>query len=126
MRTSKFARGNATTGTATIASRMGEARPTTFSATQSCGPCQVGDGVVFVAFYPQANAVQIASDFNNWQPEKTPMKKANDGTWRVRIPLSKGVYRYRLVVDGQWQQDPHNDATEPNPYGGMNSVVKVD
>ena len=96
------------------------------SATKPLGPCQVGDSVIFVASYPQANSVQIAGDFNNWQPEKTVMRKSGDGTWQVRVPLVKGTYHYRFIVDGHWQQDPYNDATEPNPYGGVNSVVKVD
>jgi len=126
MRTSKYARGSATTGTTTIAATMRESKPTTAGATQPLGPRQVGDSVIFAAFYPQANTVNLAGDFNGWQPEKTPMKKAGDGAWQVRIPLAKGVYHYRLVVDGQWQHDPHNNMTEPNPYGGMNSVVKVD
>ena len=96
------------------------------SATKPLGPCQVGDSVIFVASYPQANSVQIAGDFNNWQPEKTVMRKSGDGTWQVRVPLVKGTYHYRFIADGHWQQDPYNDATEPNPYGGVNSVVKVD
>jgi len=28
-------------------------------------------------------------------------------------------------VDGKWQQDPYNEATEPNPYGELNSVLEV-
>ena len=95
------------------------------SATKPLGPCQVGDSVIFVASYPKANAVQIAGDFNNWQPEKTPMTRAGDGTWQTRIPLTKGTHHYRLVVDGKWQHDPNNDSTEPNPYGEVNSVIKV-
>jgi 1,4-alpha-glucan branching enzyme len=122
MRTSKFARGNATTGTATIASRMEEARPTTPSPIKSYGPRQIGDSVMFVALCPQATTVQIAGDFNGWQPAKTPMTKAGGGTWQARVSLAKGVYRYRLVVDGH---DPHNNMTEPNPYGELNSVLKV-
>jgi 1,4-alpha-glucan branching enzyme len=125
MRTSKSARGNVTPGTATIASRMGEARPTTVSVTQSYGPRQIGDSVLFVAFYPEATTVQIAGDFNGWQPEKNPMTKASGGTWQTRVSLAKGVYRYRLVVDRHWQHDPHNNMTEPNPYGELNSVLKV-
>jgi 1,4-alpha-glucan branching enzyme len=53
------------------------------------------------------------------------MKRANDGSWQARVPLNKGTHRYRFVVDGQWQQDPYNNATEPNPYGGVNSVINV-
>jgi chromosome partitioning protein len=96
------------------------------SATKPLGPCQVGDSVIFVASYPQANTVQIAGDFNNWQPEKTSMKKTGDGTWQARIPLVKGTYHYRFVIDGHWEHDPHNEAREPNPYGGVNSVLKVE
>ncbi len=124
MKTSKIARERTTA--ATMTTTMRESRPASVSAAQKFGPCRVGDSVMFVASYPQANAVHIAGDFNDWQPEKTPMRKAGDGTWQVRIPLAKGVYSYRLVVDGQWQQDPYNNATEPNPYGEMNSVVRVD
>jgi chromosome partitioning protein len=124
MKTAKFPKNKmaSTTMSSTI---MGPG-PSVMSATKPLGPCQVGDSVIFVASYPQANSVQIAGDFNNWQPEKTIMRKAGDGTWQVRIPLAKGIYHYRLVVDGQWQQDPWNEAAEPNPYGGMNSVIKVD
>jgi hypothetical protein len=28
-------------------------------------------------------------------------------------------------VDGKWQHDPHNDSTEVNPYGELNSVIRV-
>jgi hypothetical protein len=39
--------------------------------------------------------------------------------------LAAGRYRYRLVVDGQWQQDPYNETTEQNPFGGLNSILEV-
>ena len=99
--------------------------PSASSAAKPLGPCQVGDSVIFVASYPKANVVQIAGDFNNWQPEKTPMRKTGEDTWQARVPLAKGTYRYRLVVDGKWQHDPHNDSTEVNPYGELNSVIRV-
>ena len=94
--------------------------------TQSCGPCQVGDSVLFVELFQQAKSVQIAGDFNDWKPERNPMRKAGDGSWQCRIPMSKGTHRYRMVVDGSWQQDPYNDHTEPNPFGGLNSVIRVE
>ena len=81
---------------------------------------------MFVAFYPQAGKVEIAGDFNDWQPAKTPMRRVGDGTWQARLHLPRGeVYHYRLVVDGRWQQDPYNTETEANPYGELNSVIKV-
>ena len=90
------------------------------------GVNQVNDAVVFVTLYPRAKSVQIAGDFNNWQPQKTPMQKVGgSGVWQTELSLPVGKYRYRLVVDGQWQQDPYNGLTESNPFGDFNSVVEV-
>ena len=90
------------------------------------GVSQINDALVFVTLYPRANNVQIAGDFNSWQPSKSPLQKVgNSGVWQTKMKLPAGKYRYRLVVDGQWQQDPYNEATELNPFGGLNSVVEV-
>jgi chromosome partitioning protein len=90
------------------------------------GVSQINDAVAFVTLYPRAHSVQIAGDFNNWQPSKTPLQKVgNSGVWQTKLKLPAGKYRYRLVVDGQWQQDPYNETTESNPFGGFNSVVEV-
>ncbi len=91
------------------------------------GVNQISDAVVFVTLYPRAKNVQIAGDFNNWQPANTPMQKVGQsGVWQAQLKLPQGRYRYRLVVDGQWQQDPYNDKTEMNPFGEFNSVVEVE
>jgi chromosome partitioning protein len=90
------------------------------------GVTQINDALVFVTLYPRAKSVQIAGDFNNWQPAKTHMQKVGDsGVWQSKLKLPAGKYRYRLVVDGQWQQDPFNELTESNPFGGFNSVIEV-
>ncbi|MEE9365284.1 MAG: AAA family ATPase [Dehalococcoidales bacterium] len=90
------------------------------------GVRQLEDAVMFVTLYPRASSVQIAGDFNNWQPDATPFKKVGaNGAWQIKLPMNKGKYRYRLVVDGQWQQDPYNEATESNPYGELNSILEV-
>ena len=90
------------------------------------GVSQINDAVVFVTLYPRAKSVQIAGDFNNWQPEKTPMQKVGtSGAWQTKLNLPVGKYRYRLVVDGQWQQDPYNELTELNPFGEFNSVIEI-
>lgn len=90
------------------------------------GVSQINDAVVFVTLYPRAKAVQIAGDFNNWQPEETEMEKVGQsGIWQTKLKLPAGKYRYRLVVDGQWQQDPYNENVEMNPYGDFNSILEV-
>lgn len=90
------------------------------------GVRQMPEGVLFVAKFPKAQDVRIAGDFNNWVPEKTPMLHTEGpDTFRALLRLQPGRYQYRLVVDGCWQTDPNNGASEPNPFGEMNSVVEV-
>ncbi len=90
------------------------------------GVHQVGSNIIFSTFCPDASTVQIGGEFNDWQPERNPMRKfGNDGVWQLTLRLSPGTYRYRLFIDGQWQQDPYNKLSELNPYGGLNSVVTV-
>lgn len=90
------------------------------------GVNQINDAIMFVTLYPHAKNVAIAGDFNNWQPEKTDMTKVGQsGVWQTKITLNPGRYRYRLVVDGQWQQDPYNEMVEANPFGEHNSILEV-
>ena len=101
-------------------------RSTSAKLSEYYGVSQINDAVVFVTLYPRAHSVQIAGDFNNWQPEKNIMDKVGDsGVWQTQMKLNPGRYRYRLVVDGKWQQDPYNESTEMNPFGGFNSVVEI-
>ncbi len=126
MKTSRFVKEKAGTKVEIATSMVRGTKPTNVDISQCCGVCQVDGDVMFTALYPQACVVQVAGDFNDWQPEKTPMRKVKtNGLWQVKLPLTAGTYRYRLVVDGQWMQDPHNEAAEPNPYGELNSVLRV-
>ena len=105
-----------------------QAMPTDINAKLSdyYGVSQTDGAVAFVTLYPRASTVQIAGDFNNWQPQNTPMEKISEtGVWKTQLKLPAGRYRYRLVVDGQWQQDPWNEITELNPFGDLNSVLEV-
>jgi len=84
------------------------------------------EGVLFVADAPGANSVHLAGDFNNWSADATPMVSSNkDAGFRALLPLAPGCYSYRYVIDGHWQADPHNDRSETNPFGELNSIVEV-
>jgi hypothetical protein len=72
-----------------------------------------------------AQAVCIAGSFNEWKPGSTPMILLGRGRWVKVVLLPPGVYEYRLVVDGEWMPDKRAEETALNPYGGLNSVVKV-
>lgn len=101
-------------------------RTTDMKLSDYYGVSQVNDAVVFVTLYPRAENVQLAGDFNSWQPTATSMERVGDsGVWQAKLKLSEGTYRYRLVVDGQWQQDPYNERTELNPFGELNSIVEI-
>jgi 1,4-alpha-glucan branching enzyme len=72
-----------------------------------------------------AHAVAIAGTFNEWKPNSTPMNALGSGRWFKNLVLPPGTYEYCLVVDGVWMPDKRATETAPNPYGGLNSVVKV-
>ena len=74
---------------------------------------------------PTASSVAIAGTFNDWRPEATRMVAVGDGRWLKELVLAPGVYEYRLVVDGEWMPDPRASENAPNPFGGINSVLRV-
>ena len=84
-----------------------------------------GEKIELEFFAPEAKKVQIAGDFNNWNPEKAPLKKASDGKWRIALQLKPGRYEYRYFVDGNWQNDQRSVECVPNVFGTWNCVVKV-
>jgi len=75
--------------------------------------------------HPTASAVAIAGTFNDWRPEATQMVRVADGRWLKDLALPPGLYEYRLVVDGAWMPDPSAVAAVTNPFGELNSVLKV-
>ena len=73
----------------------------------------------------EAKQVSVAGDFNDWDPQRTPLKKDEQlQIWQGCVPVAPGRYRYRIVVDGQWVQDPYNTYVETNPFGELNNVVE--
>ena len=77
-----------------------------------------------IAVMSQAKSVSVAGTFNDWKPEKAPLKK-NGEAWKRTIALPRGRYEYRFVVDGQWVTDPSAKESVPNPFGSANSVLNV-
>ena len=81
--------------------------------------------VRFEFTHPTAAHVCIAGCFNHWDAEAKAMHPLGEGRWFRETSLVPGTYEYRLVVDGHWIADPNAHETVPNPYGGLNSVLKV-
>jgi 1,4-alpha-glucan branching enzyme len=87
-----------------------------------------GKSEVTFVFKPDREScknVAVAGTFNDWQPN-LKMARQKDGSYRKRVQLDSGEHRYRFVVDGDWVPDPQAEAQAPNPFGSVDSVVKVD
>jgi chromosome partitioning protein len=74
---------------------------------------------------PQAENVYLTGDFNNWYIDESCRMKKVDGHWQREIALKPGVYQYRFIVDGKWQNDPQNTRKVENIFGDSNSVIEV-
>ncbi len=71
--------------------------------------------------------VTIAGDFNGWSAISDSLHLSEDGLWQIRLPLRRGRYRYKFVLDGrEWVADERAQESELDPYGSRNSVVVVE
>jgi len=72
------------------------------------------------------NEVYVVGEFNDWQKHKDyKLKKVDNETWSITLPLKKGTYRYKFVVDDSWINDPGNSLQENDAFGGKNSILFV-
>ncbi len=81
--------------------------------------------VKFSFLAPDAQAVSLAGDFNNWDVAALAMKRDTIGTWTANIHLEPGTYEYRFYSDGEWQDDPNTPTRVENPFGSHNCVRTV-
>ena len=67
---------------------------------------------------PADATIFIAGDFQGWNPGKTPMTKAADGTWEITLPFTEGEalqYKYTRGLVGsrregrRMRRDPQPD-----------------
>lgn len=98
-------------------------RPTTKRKNTANGP---GRQKVRIEFHAEhAEQVQLAGTFNDWRPDTTPMLAVGGGRWGKELMLPSGRYEYLFVVDWEWKCDPARAERAPNPFGTLNSVLKV-
>ena len=79
----------------------------------------------FTFYAPDAEKVSVAGDFNEWDPEKHPMRKFKSGMCKKKIKLKPGCYEYLFVVDGDWCVDPENNNRKTNAFGTENSFIVI-
>jgi 1,4-alpha-glucan branching enzyme len=81
--------------------------------------------VTFSYSAPDARSVAVVGDFTGWQQAPVALKKDKGGTWKKTVSLSPGRYEYRLLVDGQWCDDPQCTDRQPNQFGTENCVCTI-
>jgi hypothetical protein len=72
-----------------------------------------------------AEAVVVTGDFSQWSREGIRLERGPDGKWSTTLQLRPGVYQYRLIVDGQWWNNPGAERRVANAFGYENDVLVV-
>jgi 1,4-alpha-glucan branching enzyme len=76
---------------------------------------------------PDACAVSVVGEFNNWDMSEHQMKKLKNGDFSATIELTcNREYRFRYLIDScRWENDWCADKYLPNKHGSDDSVVIV-
>jgi len=88
------------------------------------GPRRVIGGVLFQVLAERAQSVEIVGDFNNWIPSPL-VKREQENVWQVVILAGPGQYRYKFIVDGEWQIDPYHPEQRENAHGTYDSYLEL-
>jgi 1,4-alpha-glucan branching enzyme len=74
-----------------------------------------------------AERVYVLGDFNDWNPEATPLERRKKGGFRGGVKLRSGAdYRFRYLLDGRrWLTDEEADGTVPNDFGDLDSLLEI-
>jgi 1,4-alpha-glucan branching enzyme len=81
--------------------------------------------VNFACFAPDAKAVALVGDFNDWDPAATAMKRRPDGSWTAQIDMGHGHHHYLFLVDGKPVLDPKAQGIARNEKNEKVSLIAV-
>jgi 1,4-alpha-glucan branching enzyme len=93
--------------------------PKRYSAGKTLKP------IPFACNAPDAQAIFLAGDFNNWSETSHPMQRQIDGAWQLMVPLNHGHHHYVFVVDGKHVLDPRASGVARNQKGERVSLIGV-
>jgi chromosome partitioning protein len=100
------------------------AHPTSMTFSESMA--LAGERRVVLSYHHfMGQELQIAGDFNDWIPDHRVETRTFNGTVQKVLKIPPGAYQYRVIIDGEWQEDPVNPIRVPNDMGGTNSVLRV-
>ena len=92
-------------------------------ATKKAAKKATARKVTFSFYSPLSGSVELAGEFNKWNPAKTALTKNDDGVWSTVVDLKPGAYQYKFVFDGSWECDPQAQQVEAEH--GMNNIIEV-
>jgi 1,4-alpha-glucan branching enzyme len=81
--------------------------------------------VIFRIEAPPGADAAVAGSFNEWK--LLPLKESASApkTLAKTVYLPTGKYEYKFVVNGTWMHDDTCPDQIPNPYGTVNSLLRV-
>ena len=81
--------------------------------------------VNFFCVAPEAEAVSVVGDFNDWRASLNPMVRQADGSWQLQVPLHHGHHHYHFLVDGKPVLDPRAMGVARNEKNERVSLIAV-
>ncbi|MCR5503618.1 MAG: 1,4-alpha-glucan branching protein GlgB [Lachnospiraceae bacterium] len=94
--------------------------------------CEDGvEGVHFAVWAPNASAVHVIGDFNNWSENVSPMNKlGSGGIWATFVPDAKEGDLYKFLIftpsgERLYKSDPYGNSQELRP-GTASRIVELD
>jgi hypothetical protein len=122
-------------GSAAPAMSCARATDCAYRDTCTAGQCEptACDAQTFV-FDPQGrtySSVHVAGDFNQWAATIAGgglplVYDASSSLWVGTFTVGSGRHLYKLVLDqAQWISDPRAPASEPDEFGGQNSIADL-
>lgn len=70
----------------------------------------------------EGTEVYVTGTFTNWKEHIKLEKNGNE--FSAIKQLSKGIHRYKFIVDGEWRFSP-DDNNSPDENGNINNIIDI-
>ena len=90
--------------------RLTGQRKSAVSAHPGLGANEYAEGTSFRVWAPFATGVQLAGEFNDWDPESAELQSEGNGHWSIDVRGATQGQRYQYVIENgdtvNWRNDP--------------------